>query len=73
MVYKVANCFDLEISPQDMGELLGSHVLELTNEDLLGNGEGRVVDEEVTTWTPPRLSAFTIRRFSEMLKGIKSV
>jgi hypothetical protein len=32
-----------------MGDFLGSHVLELTNEDLLETGEERVVDEEVTT------------------------
>jgi hypothetical protein len=31
-----------------MGEFFGSHVLELTNEDLLETGEGRAVDEEVT-------------------------
>lgn len=55
-----------------MGDFLGSHVLELTNEDLLETGEERVVDEEVTTQNPLRPSTFTIQKFSEVLKGTES-
>jgi hypothetical protein len=72
-VIEIANRLDLEVSPEDVTELLQSHSQDLNKEDLIETEEQGMVEEDeqeaIETATPPE---FTIERLSEVFRHIKS-
>jgi hypothetical protein len=75
-VTEIANQLDLEVSPEDVTELLQSHSQDLSNEDLIEIEEQRIIEEDedeqevaMETAPPP---AFTIQRLAEAFRYIKS-
>jgi aspartate carbamoyltransferase regulatory subunit len=73
-VIEIANRLDLEVSPEDVTELLQSHSQDLSNEDLIEMEEQVIVEDEdeqevaMVTAPPP---AFTIQRLAEAFRHIK--
>lgn len=63
---------NLEVCPEDVSELLDSHVLQLNNEDLSGTGERGVADEELTTETPPPQECTILRLRKRFIYGISA-
>jgi hypothetical protein len=75
-VIDIANRLYLEVSPEDLTELLQSLSQDLSNEDLIEVEEQGIVEEdedeqEVAMETAPP-TAFTIQRLAEAFRHIRS-